>query len=62
MNNDKEVRRRIEICEDCEHKSKDKACGCKLFYPPCNLKIALRRGNCPIGKWENIDKKDDNGV
>lgn len=51
-----------EFCENCIFKKKDKI-ACLKLERPCDLKMLLRcNKDCPIGKWENIDKKEDNGV
>lgn len=48
----------MEICEDCPFKSKDKF-GCEKLRRPCDLKIVLRRGNCPEGKWDQANEENN---
>lgn len=59
---DLEIEKILEICETCPHK-KNAAC-CNLMNPPCLLKHIVRKGNCPIDKWdeEKLNNLLDNGV
>jgi len=58
LRNDKQLEIIMEICEDCPFKSKDKF-GCEKLRRPCDLKIVLRRGNCPEGKWDQANEENN---
>jgi predicted Zn-ribbon and HTH transcriptional regulator len=55
-----EHRERAAICNSCEHLNKTlsicKQCGC--FMP---AKTRLNWARCPIGKWEKIETKNEEG-
>lgn len=49
--NEEEYRKRLEICDACEHRHHNKCrkCGCRL-----SLKARGRAFRCPEDKWPNL--------
>lgn len=59
MVNEEQYRERLEICDTCEYRCKDlnrcQKCGCRL-----SLKARGRAFKCPVDKWEEITKVEEN--
>ena len=58
---EEEKRRRLSICDSCEHKRRSKCnlCGCFINY-----KAKLKNSECPLGKWSGLVSEtsvDDSG-
>lgn len=49
----KEINRRLQICNNCQYLLKNTSMKCYLCKCPIGRKVKVNDEKCPIGRWEN---------